>query len=525
MKRKLPIGIQTFREIREDNCYYVDKTPYIRRLLDESKHYFLSRPRRFGKSLFLDTLKELFEGNEPLFRGLAIHDGWDWSVRHPVIRLSFGSGHFQAPDGLHAEAMAQLEAFEDAAQVERRYDTAAARFRHLIRALHQQTGQRVALLVDEYDKPILDALETPEVARANRDYLRGLYAAIKDSDAHLRFTFLTGVSKFSKVSIFSGLNNLYDITLDPHYSTICGYTEADLDEVFTPELPGLDRERIREWYNGYNWRGKMSGSTTHSTSLLLFRNREFGPWWFETGTPAFLIETLTRRGIGSVDLDGMQGTNTLLSAFDVDDMEPEALLFQTGYLTIRSEEDMDGEPAVPAGLSEPRGAAKPEPRTCCASWTPAASRRQLATGLRLRELLAANDFAGIEALFRAFFASIPYEWHTKNEIARYEGYYASVLYSHFAAAGLDVVVEDSSSLGRVDMAVRFNSHVYLFEFKLAPGTDREGLETGPTGAAMAQLKAKGYADKYRHLGQPIHLVGVAFSRETRNLTAFVVETV
>ena len=520
MKRKLPIGIQTFREIREDNCYYVDKTPYIRRLLDEGKHYFLSRPRRFGKSLFVDTLKELFEGNEPMFRGLAIHDGWDWSVRHPVIRLSFGSGHFQDPKGLHASLMAQLGRLEERTGVGSAYDTAPERFGALIEKLHAHTGRRVAVLIDEYDKPILDALETPEVARANRDYLRGLYATIKDNDADVRFTFLTGVSKFSKVSIFSGLNNLYDITLDPRYSAICGYTEADLDEVFAPELPGLDRERIREWYNGYNWRGGEQVYNPFDV-LLLFRNREFGPWWFETGTPSFLIKALTRRGIGSVDLDGMQGTNTLLSAFDVDDMEPEALLFQTGYLTIRGEEDMGDSPLYRLGYPN-REVRQSLNEHLLRVMTPAASRR-LATSLRLRELLAANDFAGIEALFRAFFASIPYEWHTRNEIARYEGYYASVFYSHFAAAGLDVVVEDSSSLGRVDMAVRFNSHVYLFEFKLAPGTDREGVETGPTGAAMAQLKAKGYADKYRHLGQPIHLVGVAFSRETRNLTAFVVE--
>ena len=213
-KRKLPIGIQTFRKIREDHCYYVDKTAYIERLVAEGTHYFLSRPRRFGKSLFLDTLKELFEGNEPLFQGLAIHDQWDWSVRHPVLRLSFGSGNFTEPGNLHKETMAQLGTIEKVDGC----DTAPAYFRHLLRTLHQRTGQPVAVLVDEYDKPILDALEVPEVARANRDYLRGLYAAIKDSDAHIAFTFLTGVSKFSKVSLFSGLNNLIDITLNPHYS-------------------------------------------------------------------------------------------------------------------------------------------------------------------------------------------------------------------------------------------------------------------------------------------------------------------
>ena len=205
----------------------------------------------------------------------------------------------------------------------------------------------------------------------------------------------------------------------------------------------------------------------------------------------------------------------------MDDIEPEALLFQTGYLTIRDVVDMGGSPLYLLGYPN-REVRQSLNEHLLRTMTPAASRR-LATSVRLRELLTANDFEGIETLFRAFFSSIPYEWHTRNEVVRYEGYYASVFYSHFAAAGLDGVAEDSSSLGRVDMTVRFNGHVYLFEFKLAPDSDRRGVETAPAGAAMAQLKAKGYADKYRHLNQPIHLVGVEFSGETRNLAAFVVE--
>ena len=217
-RRRLPIGIQTFGELRERGCYYVDKTAYIARLADEGKHYFLSRPRRFGKSLFLDTLKELFEGNEALFEGLAVHSEWDWSVRHPVLRLSFGGGHLRAVGDLEADVADQLEAFEAEAGVAGRPGAVPARFRRLIKALHELGGQRVVVLVDEYDKPILDALDDPAAARANRDFLRGLYAVVKDCDAHVRFTFVTGVSKFSKVSLFSGLNNLTDLTLEPAYS-------------------------------------------------------------------------------------------------------------------------------------------------------------------------------------------------------------------------------------------------------------------------------------------------------------------
>ena len=511
-RRRLPIGIQTFREIRGQDCYYVDKTPYIRRLLDEGKHYFLSRPRRFGKSLFLDTCKELFEGNEPLFEGLHIHEHWDWSVRYPVVRLDLGGWGSGEPEDLHEDVMAQLEGEAEAAGIAARYDTAPARFRHLIRALHRQAGQPVVVLVDEYDKPILDTLERPEVARANRDYLRGLYATIKSSDAHVRFTFLTGVSKFSKVSLFSGLNNLIDITLDPACSAICGYTEADLDSVFAPELPGLDRDEIRHWYNGYNWRGEEKVYNPFDI-LLLFRNREFGAWWFETSTPSFLVDMLFQRRVSSLALDDMLGSSDLLSAFDVDHIATEALLFQTGYLTIRRAEQRGNRTYYRLGY--PNLEVRQSLNESLLNHMTGDASSGAEHSARLYDLVVANDFAGLQALFRAFFASIPYEWYTRNDIASYEGYYASVFYSWFAASGLDVTVEDSSSHGRLDMAVRLNDNVYLFEFKV--------VETEPEGAAMAQLKERRYADKYRASGRPIYLVAVEFSRETRNLAAFEVE--
>ena len=511
-KRKLPIGIQTFREIREEDYYYVDKTAYIRRLLDEGKHYFLSRPRRFGKSLFLDTLKELFEGNEPLFAGLDIHDHWDWSVRHPVLRLDFSSGNFKEPGYVEATLMEQLAATERRSEVVSEYATAPGRFAALLEALHDQAGQPVAVLIDEYDKPILDALEVPEVARANRDFLRGLYSTVKFADAHIRFTFLTGVSKFSKVSLFSGLNNLIDLTLDPPYSAVCGYTEADLDTVFAPELPGLDRDEIGTWYNGYNWLGDEKVYNPFDV-LLLFRNREFGAYWFETGTPAFLVETLFKRRISSLALDNMLGSSELLSAFDVDAIATEALLFQTGYLTIHRRERRGSRTYYRLGY--PNLEVRQSLNESLLNRMTGDAVRRAAHSAQLYDLLEANDFAGLKTLFHAFFASIPYEWYTSNDIANYEGYYASVFYSYFAALGLDITVEDSSSHGRLDMAVLFNDTVYLFEFKV--------VEMTPEGAALAQLQERRYADKYRGLGQPIYLIGVEFSKDERNIVAFDVE--
>ena len=508
-KRRLPIGIQTFRKVREENCYYVDKTDYIERLVAEGTHYFLSRPRRFGKSLFLDTLKELFEGNEALFEGLHVHAGWTWGEPHPVVRLDFAGGDFKETAALRANVAAQLDGLELASGVQPRYDTAPERFGHLLRSLHERNEQRVVVLVDEYDKPILDVLGTPSVARANRDFLRSLYGVIKASDAHVRFTFVTGVSKFSKVSLFSDLNNLTDITLEPAYSSVCGYTERDLDAVFAPELEGLDREQVREWYNGYSWLGEEKVYNPFDV-LLLLRRRTFDAHWFETGTPTFLVDTLFERQVSSVSLADMVGTGDLLSAFDVEHIGTEALLFQTGYLTITGTEELGGMKLYRLGY--PNREVRQSLNLVLLRHLVQDTQRQTANSIRLARLLKTADCAGLQELFQAFFASIPYEWHVNNDIARYEGYYASVFYSYFAALGYEITVEESSAAGRLDMAVRTGGHVYLFEFKV---TEQAGA-----GAALAQLRERGYAAKYRGRGEPIHLIGVELSRKTRTVTAF-----
>ena len=349
------------------------------------------------------------------------------------------------------------------------------------------------------------------MARANRDYLRGVYGVVKDADAHIRFSFVTGVSKFSRASLFSGFNNLIDITLDPAFSVICGYTEADLDTVFAPELPGLDRTAIWEWYKGYRWLGEEVYNPWDI--LLLFRRRKFGAYWFETGTPTFLLDTLFKRRVSSVELGRMMGSGELLSAFEVDDIATEALLFQTGYPTIASESDLNGELLYRLGY--PNREVRQSLNRSLLRYLLRDGTRQMANSLRLRELLEKNDFGGMEQLFQAFFSSIPYEWYTNNDIANYEGYYASVFYSYFAALGLDITVEDSSNHGRLDMAVRFGSDVYLFEFKV--------VEMEPEGAAITQLREKGYAAKYRDGGGEVYLVGVEFSRKTRNVVGFEVE--
>ncbi len=507
-RKKLPIGIQTFREIREEGYYYVDKTPLALRLINEGKYYFLSRPRRFGKSLLIDTLAELFAGHRALFQGLYAETRWDWSKTYPVIRLSFGGGVLRSGQALQQSIHQQLVRAETAGGMAAQFPDARSRLASLIEHLHRQSGQRVVVLVDEYDKPILDNLTAPDMAREMRDGLRDLYSVIKDEDAHIRFAMLTGVSKFSKVSLFSGLNNLNDITVDPDYSAICGYTDADVDTVFAPELPGLDREDIRRWYNGYNWTGESVYNPFDL--LLLFQKRQFHPYWFETGTPTFLIDVLTERGTFVPQLQGMLAQESLLGTFDVDLMATEALLFQTGYLTVGSVWRIPGRAEYT--LKYPNLEVQSSLNECLLqrlSGNPSIPGPQVS---QLYRLLQATDFAGLQTLFTAFFASIPHDWYRNNPIAQFEGYYASVFYAYFASLGLDIRVEDTTNKGRIDMAVLFNGQVFLFEFKV--------VELVPEGRALQQLIDKGYADKYRARGEPIHLVGVEFSKDQRSVVGF-----
>ncbi|MDR1647877.1 MAG: ATP-binding protein [Zoogloeaceae bacterium] len=507
-RKKLPIGIQTFAKIREDNYYYVDKTAFALKMIEEGTAYFLSRPRRFGKSLFLDTLAELFAGNEPLFRGLYCHDKWDWAIKYPVIRISFAEGVMASRAELDVRIGNILAENERRLGVPKGEGGIPDRFIALIQATEVRFGQRVAVLVDEYDKPILDNITTPDLAREMRDGLRNLYSVIKGQDAHIKFALLAGVSKFSKVNIFSGLNNLSDITLNAEYSSLCGYTDADVDTVFAPELEGLEREEIRHWYNGYNWRGE----SVHNPFdlLLLFDCREFRPFWFETGTPTFLVDMLIARHVFLPRLEHLEASAALLSSFDVGDISTEALLFQSGYLTIAGSQRYGAQ--IQYRLRFPNQ----EVRASFSEAMLLRLRPEPENAFRLFDLLRKQDFSGMEALIHALFAGIPADWYRKNDIDRYEGYYASVFYAFFASTGLEVFPEDSSHAGRLDMAVKFDGQVYLFEFKV--------VEDKAEGKALQQIKDKHYADKYRALDQPIHLIGVEFSKKERNLVGFEVET-
>ncbi len=528
-RRKLPIGIQTLRDIREGGYYYVDKTPLIARLVDSGKHYFLSRPRRFGKSLLLDTIAAAFECRRELFDAhdgadgtaprerLFLADHWHWAKPHPVIRLSFAEGRLEKREELDRHIRRQLrEQAQRLGVTLEDPDDIPGSFAELITRAAEAYARQAVVLVDEYDKPILDNLEAPDIARAMREGLRNLYSVIKGRDADLRFVLLTGVSKFSKVSIFSGLNNLYDLTLDPEFGTVCGYTDEDIDTVFAPELraaaaegQALDREEIRRWYNGYRW-GPTSVYNPFDV-LLLLRSRQFRAHWFETGTPTFLVEWLRNRGFYTPQLERLIADDELLSAFDVDDIAVEAMLWQTGYLTIQRIEVCDGVREYELGVPnlEVRAALN---RALLRAWLPQRPEGRMTDVVRM---LRAADTDALRAHFQRLYASIPNDWYRNNPIAQYEGYYASVFYSHLASLGLDIVPEEVSNPGQCDLVIRHASRAWVIEFKVIDGEE-------PTGEAMRQLKAKDYAAKHR--GAPgIHEVielGVEFSRAKRQIVGW-----
>jgi hypothetical protein len=338
--QKLPIGIQTFEKIRCDDYLYIDKTEQIKCLIDNGEYYFLSRPRRFGKSMLVSTLQSLFEGRRDLFEGLYIYDKWDWDTTYPVIKISFG-GVARDLQSMYRLVGGIMRSNQDNLGIECQYpESGGVCLKEMIRKAYKKYGQRVVILVDEYDKLIVDNLDQPEVATQGREVLKDIYTTIKDSDQYIQFAFLTGVSKFSKVSVFSGLNNLKDITLDERFATICGYTQHDLETTFAHHLAGVDMNRVRRWYNGYNFLGEK---VYNPFDILLFIDGgyKFKNYWFSTGTPTFLIKLIEQNNYFVPRLENIRVTENLIDSYNIEDIQLEPILFQTGYLSIKEVEFTD----------------------------------------------------------------------------------------------------------------------------------------------------------------------------------------
>jgi hypothetical protein len=542
---KLPIGIQTLRQIIQQGYVYVDKTAYALALADRGKAYFLSRPRRFGKSLFVDTLKELFEGHQALFRGLYIHDRWDWSRRYPVVLLDFAAGVVQSRAELDESIRERLHANALRLGIQCNPTLSIAGcFGELIERAREHFGQAVVVLVDEYDKPILDNLDQPAIAAEVREGLKNLYSVLKAQDANLQFVFMTGVTKFSKVSLFSGLNQLNDITLDARYATLCGYTQRDLETSFAAHLAGVDWDELRGWYNGYGFLGEP---VYNPFDILLFvdKGKTYRNYWFETGSPSFLIKLFQRHRYFLPDLEQLEVSEEILDSFDLERINPVTLLFQSGYLTIAAAHQQLGE------LSFRLRVPNKEVRTALSNQLIDAyagiSNTRLSHKSELAMALGEGDLQALIAAIRRLYAGIPWRNFTGNDLADAEGYYASVLYAFFASLNAEVIPEDLTNHGQVDLTVKIAGYTYVMEIKVRHGTPLADPGTRPTalvgphetasqmagqdderghpqpdpgGAnpALAQIRARGYSDKYRGLpGQGLFEVGLVFGSAERNL--------
>lgn len=511
--KKLPIGISSLRTIVESNMAYVDKTAFVHELVQVPGRYFLSRPRRFGKSLFLDTLKELFEGSEELFRGLYIHDRWDWSKRYPVIKLDFAAGVLRNREELDRAIYEMLEANQQRLGVRCKAESIPGCFGDLIHYAREKYGQRVVILVDEYDKPILDNIERLDSAADMREGLKNLYSVMKSQDANIQFIFMTGVTKFSKVSLFSGINQLNDITLDSRFATICGYTQHDVETVFSGHLAGVDMKELREWYNGYSFLGEP---VYNPFDILLFIDKGclFRNYWFETGSPGFLIKLFQEHRYFLPDLEALEVSEEILDSFDVERIDPVTLLFQTGYLTIDSVQQRMGELGFRLKIPNQEVRVALNNQFIDAYTDITSHRLRYKTGLY--DSLCAGDLEGMVSLIKRLFASIPWRNFTKNDLPEAEGYYASVLYAFFASLNAEIIPEDITNHGQVDMTVKLCGYTYVMEIKLERGDWMPG--DGEANPALEQIRSRGYSEKYRHEpGKGVFEVGLVFSSKERNL--------
>ena len=509
---KLPIGIQTFAKVRKGGFTYVDKTPQALDLANSAGMYFLARPRRFGKSLFLDTLRNLFEGNRELFTGLYAETNWDWDNKYPVIKLDM-SGTSDGVEALRIVLEGKLRRAAERLEVELSATSEPWElFEQLIHKACIQYSSQVVLLIDEYDKPMIDNIAKPDLAQQMREQLHGFYSIIKAADENLRFVMLTGVSKFSKVSIFSGLNNLQDISLNPKYGSACGYTEEELDEVFSDHLQGVDRAQLRSWYNGYNFLGPKRVYNPHDILHFIDRSQSFGKfkfdnYWFESGTPTFVIDLLRLNNVPAQQLEPQSIGKNKLDSSPLENIEFTTALLQTGYLTIGLVDDSD-----PFTYSYQLVCPNNSVRTALqhhlfehyTNNSDASHQSAIYRALRDAQLDT------IESELKRLFASIANDNYRKNDIARFEGYYAAVVFSFFSGMGVKVIPEDVSNLGRIDLTIQLADNTYVVEFKVVKRKSKAN-------SALQQIIRQGYAAKY---SGKVYQIGIEFSETKRNIVSF-----
>lgn len=525
--RKYPVGVQSFEGLRKDGFLYIDKTPLIYKLITEGSPYFLSRPRRFGKSLLISTLASVFEGRRDLFEAFTTDDGieqpqlfiattdWKWE-KHPVIRFDFSKCGEYTLRGFDEVVDATLSKYEEEYGLTPK-GSSTVRFENIILEAHQKTGKRVVILVDEYDTVMLHNLGDSAKERAVRERFSGLFTLVKALDDHLRFVFITGISKFSQMGIFSRLNNLQNISMLPAYDALCGISEEELTTQMRPDIErmgdayGLTYDEqlaeLKHMYDGYHFSERQTDMFNPFSLMNAFSAQKLGNYWFDRGTSSALIDILAQ--MPPVDITEIEGIRLPDTAFDLplesfDDPMP--FLYQSGYLTIKSHRrygDVDMYTLNFPNSEVRRGFAE-----CLfkhVAGKKVNTRQMSALQMAYYEFMDSSDLASFIEAVKVFYAGLPYQWENDN---RNEHYYHALLYTLLVSFGADVTAEDTSAKGRADIVLRMPKNIYVIEIKYDHSADE----------ALAQIDERGYAEKYRLDGRPVIKVGIAFSSKERNIT-------
>lgn len=504
---KYPLGIQFFQGLREDGYVYVDKTQFVHQLVSSGKYYFLSRPRRFGKSLLISTFRAFFEGKRELFEGLAIHDLEKEWKKHPVFHLDLNAERYDTPESLLSILDSHLSRWESLYVPEKKETTIALRFSTVVRTAAEQTGQKVVILVDEYDKPLLQAIGNEALQNEFRTILKAFYGNLKNCDEFIRFAFLTGVTKFGKVSVFSDLNHLTDISLLPQYADICGITEKELHQYFDDEVGelaaqnGTTKEEAYETlklnFDGYHFCANSPGIYNPFSLLKTLAFRVYRDYWFETGTPTFLIHQLQKTNYRLDDITTEEVAPEMLNSIEIMDVNPLPLLFQSGYLTIkeysrRFDTYTLGFPnrEVEVGFT----------RFLSSYYVP---RHSGTSAFSVSQFVRDLDCGAADSFMRrleSLFADGNYQVVGDQEI-----YFQNTLSVFLKMLGFYVDVERHTSDGRMDVVVQTHDYIYIFELKVNKDAD----------TALKQIEEKGYAAPFAADTRKLYKIGVNFNTERR----------
>ena len=513
MGKLYPVGIQNFEKLRRDGYWYVDKTEQMYRLVTTGSYYFLSRPRRFGKSLLISTLEAYFQGKKELFEGLAVHGLEKEWLEYPILHLDLNTRKYDTPEALEQELSKHLEQWEKEYGDEYSGRAVEERFYHIIRMAYEKTGRRVVILVDEYDKPMLQAIGDDVLQDRYRSTLKAFYGALKSQDGYIKFAFLTGVTKFGKVSVFSDLNNLMDISRDERYTDICGISEKELLDNFSEdiqELAGANGQtyeqacaQLKEDYDGYHFCPDSIGIYNPFSLLNTFKSRRYGSYRFETGTPTYLVELLKKNRCDLKETFGIEADDGMLDNIFIDD-NPVPVLYQSGYLTIVGHGSLPGT----YRLGFPDLEVERNFVRYIFPFYANVDRVRSASEIKKFVLeIGSGDIDSFMERLQSFLAGCPYELARDIEL-----HYQNVLFIVFRLAGLYTEVEYRTSRGRIDLVLQTRDYIYVMEFKL----------DGSAEDAIKQIEDRQYALPFASDPRKLFKIGVNFSSRTRNIEKWVV---